>query len=232
MPVDELRHSLSEARAALEALDLRLRGRLTDDERPLVNHLHRCFHRFEEVVDAVLAYERAQEPARQDAVDLEDVLAVARALLAHRLPADGRLVISDLPVVRGDRTLLLALFRHLLENAVKFRSPDRPLEIHLDAYATDEDHWLLVIADNGIGIPIEDLDRVFHMFEQADPARTPGQGVGLAAAKRIADAHGGMIWAERNDLHGTRVNVTLPGVSVRTDPERRRPGHRNLRRLA
>lgn len=220
MPVHELRHSLSDARGAAEALGRRLEGRLDDTDQGLLTHVHATLRRLEEVVDAVLAYQQTFGEMRRQQVDLGMVVDVAMASQVDQVPEDGRIVVGDLPTVRGDHAMLLALFRHLLENAVKFSHPLRPLRARIDARRAAGPWWVVTVADNGVGIPEADLDRVFDMYEQGDPRRTRGQGVGLAAARRIVHAHDGTIWAEHTDPVGTSIMLTLPAADEQHEQHR------------
>ena len=208
MPIDELRHNLSEASAAVEALTRRLEGRLEPGEERLIEHVRATVRRFEEVMDALIAYERATEPMDPEPVDLNDVLATAVETHAHELQATDRVEIEELPTVHGDKALLMALFRPLVENAIKYRHPLRDLRISIRAERAGS-MWRVVVADNGVGIDPDKAGQLFEMFERRDPGRPAGQGLGLAAARRIAEAHGGSISAEPI-REGTEIHVVLP----------------------
>jgi two-component system phosphate regulon sensor histidine kinase PhoR len=69
------------------------------------------------------------------------------------------------------------------------------------------------VSDSGIGIPEADRPRVFERFYRVDKARSRelgGTGLGLAIVKHIVEGHGGLVWAEGNDPHGSRFVVRLP----------------------
>ena len=74
------------------------------------------------------------------------------------------------------------------------------------------------ITDTGVGIPPDELPRIFERFYKVDPARNPknaGTGLGLAIAKHIVDAHGGHIWAESVEGRGSTFYVALPALTLR-----------------
>jgi two-component system phosphate regulon sensor histidine kinase PhoR len=72
---------------------------------------------------------------------------------------------------------------------------------------------VLSVHDTGIGIPAEDLDRIFERFYKIDRARSGGgTGLGLAIAKHIVQAHGGQIWAESWEGKGSTFYFSLPIV--------------------
>lgn len=209
MPVEELRHTISDARGAAEALNRRLEGRLEAADERLVEHVRSTLRRLEEVVDATMAYERATGPLRRRSVDLGDIVRMAVELHAGELGADGRVDIGALPTVDGDHVQLLALFRPLIENAIKYAHPERPLRVRVHSRPEGPRRWLIVVEDNGVGILATDIERVFHMYERGEAGRSPGQGAGLAAAGRIAKAHGGRVWAEPR-TEGAAIVVDLP----------------------
>jgi two-component system phosphate regulon sensor histidine kinase PhoR len=69
------------------------------------------------------------------------------------------------------------------------------------------------VADSGVGVPPDDLDRIFERFFKTDRSRSGGgTGLGLAIAKHLVQAHGGRIWAESVGSHGTTFTFTLPIV--------------------
>ena len=97
--------------------------------------------------------------------------------------------------------------QNLVDNAVKY-APDEPVTIEVL-------EGRITVADRGAGIPDEDLDHVFDRFFRSPKARSrPGNGIGLAIVKQVADIHAGDVWAENAADGGARV-----GFSVTTDPQ-------------
>lgn len=119
--------------------------------------------------------------------------------------ADLRLQ-GQFPVVQVDEQRMTQVLLNLLDNACKYRSPDRPLIIEVIA---GED-GSLAIKDNGIGISQAYHERVFGLFEKLD-AQTEGNGIGLALVKRIVETHGGKVHIESTGQGtGTTFHLTLP----------------------
>jgi signal transduction histidine kinase len=118
---------------------------------------------------------------------------------------------AGLPSVRADPVLFRRVLDNLLENAEKYSpDPDRPLALRVSG---GEKGVLFEVADRGLGIPAEDLPRIFAPFFRGERSRsrgTGGVGLGLTLAKRIVDAHGGTIDVTSEVGRGTTVRVSLP----------------------
>jgi signal transduction histidine kinase len=114
-------------------------------------------------------------------------------------------------VVEGDGDDLKELFLILLDNAVKYTPPGGTVQV---IAATNETGLSVSVVDNGIGIPAEDISRVFDRFYRAANARARGgTGLGLAIARQIAQQHGGTVEVESEVGRGSRFTVTLPRIA-------------------
>ena len=128
----------------------------------------------------------------------------------------GVKVVCDtaLPVVTGDASELLRLMQNLLGNAIKYRSPERPPEIHVFAHDIDGE-WVVTVADNGIGIAAEYYERVFGIFQRLHAhGEYEGTGIGLAVCRKIVQHHGGRIWVESTPGEGSRFCFSLPKAGL------------------
>ena len=109
----------------------------------------------------------------------------------------------------ADAAQLAQLFQNLIGNAVKFRRDDVPPEIHVGAMR-QSNQWVLWVKDNGIGIPLDQYDRIFQVFERLHGQKKyPGTGIGLAICRKIVERHGGRIWVESRVGEGTTFYFTL-----------------------
>ncbi|MBN2429018.1 MAG: sensor histidine kinase KdpD [Deltaproteobacteria bacterium] len=113
---------------------------------------------------------------------------------------------SDLPLIPCDGLLIAQVLRNLLENAVKHTPPQTPLVL---SGSKGEKEVVISIADQGKGIPAEDVERIFEKFVRGKNTRG-GAGLGLAICKGIVAAHGGRIWAENQAEGGAVFSFTLP----------------------
>jgi len=113
--------------------------------------------------------------------------------------------------VYGDRHFLEQVLINLLDNAVKYTSEDGKVEILVTEKENKE--ILFLIKDDGIGIPKEELHRIFERFYRVDKGRSKdlgGTGLGLSIVKHIIQAHHGRIWAESQPGKGSSFYFTLP----------------------
>jgi chemotaxis family two-component system sensor kinase Cph1 len=134
---------------------------------------------------------------------------IGRTLADQIAAADAEIVYGELPAISGDFKLLAQVFQNLIGNALKFRMPERRPRIEISCRRERED-WHIVVADNGIGVPPEQLEQVFAPFRRLHAAEDfEGTGIGLALCRRIVAYHGGQIWAESAD-EGGRFHLRLP----------------------
>lgn len=163
-----------------------------------------------DTVDGVLQLARVQQTApRLEPVDSESVLNRALECLRREIDESAAEITHDqLPIVRGEETLFIQLFQNLLQNSIKYRRDLRP-RIHVSAELYDHE-WVYSVADDGVGIAPEDRERVFGMFERAQENSKAGAGIGLATCQRIVQHHGGRIWVDANEPHGTIFYFSIP----------------------
>ena len=111
-------------------------------------------------------------------------------------------------MLRGNRARLVEIWQNLLDNAVKYRHPEREPEIEIGVETTAEGP-VFFVADNGRGIDPRYQEKIFGLFNQLDPS-APGSGLGLALVKRIVELYKGRIWVESDGESGSRFRFTLP----------------------
>ena len=114
----------------------------------------------------------------------------------------------DIPSVLADRERIEQSLVNLLHNAIKFTPPGGRVGLSAEVHG---DKVAISVTDTGIGIPADDLPRIFERFYKADKARAGGgTGLGLAIAKHIVQSHGGDIWVESTEGKGSTFTFTLP----------------------
>jgi len=117
---------------------------------------------------------------------------------------------AGLPIIQGDRHRLDQLLTNVIGNAIKYTPQKGKITVH--CYC-DKDKIVINVEDNGIGIPEQDVERIFERFYRVDKARSRqlgGTGLGLAIAREIAQLHGGNISAKSKVGRGTQIFIELP----------------------
>ncbi|OGG46881.1 MAG: hypothetical protein A3F84_28385 [Candidatus Handelsmanbacteria bacterium RIFCSPLOWO2_12_FULL_64_10] len=144
----------------------------------------------------------------------EGMIDTAVSLLERRAQEKGLQVIrqvdGDLPLVMADeRRITQHVLVNLVKNAIKFTHEG---EVRVGARQEDG-HILFWVSDTGIGIPLEEQERIFEVFQQVDGSITrevEGTGLGLAIAKRFVEMHGGRIWVDSEEGKGSTFWFTIP----------------------
>lgn len=143
----------------------------------------------------------------QDVVDAAHVLPAYKGrevnLLIPKVP-------SPFPMITGDRDLLVLAVYNLVENALKFTCETDSVEIRVNE---DGRAILIEVADSGVGIPAEDVSKIFEELYRGSNARsTEGSGLGLALVYRIIALHGGQITvrSSQEEPRGTVFTIRLP----------------------
>jgi two-component system, OmpR family, sensor histidine kinase SenX3 len=163
----------------------------------------------------ILSRIQAAEPI-PDPIPVDLSIVVAEALDRCRMKASAHgieLAATTDPglVVMGDEDLLVNALRNLLENAVAY-SPEQT-RVVVSTKRVGSDSAEVSVADQGIGIPQRDLERIFERFYRVDPARsraTGGTGLGLAIVKHVTAAHGGEIKVWSKEGAGSTFTLCLP----------------------
>lgn len=185
---------------------------LEESGRDSLDAMLRASARLQRLIRAFLEYAKVNaDPCPPDRVELRSVLADVQAELEERLAAtDSTLVVEKLPAVRGDYLQLRQLFQNLVENALKFRSPQRPLRIKVRARPSSGGRSLLSVEDNGIGFDEKFLGRVFEPLQRLHTREQyKGSGMGLAICRKIAERHQGELTASSVPGVGSTFTVSL-----------------------
>ncbi len=223
----ELRTPLASIIGYSEFLEDGMGGPLTPEQQDYLQEIQHGAMRLQRLVDDLLDFARLEAGGyvldRQDA-DLRDAISEVARSLVPQASAKGIDLCLELPEtpleVRMDPRRIEQVLLNLVGNALKFTPAGGTVRI--GAHATD-DGARVVVADSGIGIPEEQLPRLFEKFYQVDPSTTRsygGTGLGLSIAKALVEAHGGAIGVESELSRGSRFWFTVP----RSDRGAKPPG--------
>lgn len=175
----------------------------------MVAAVERAARRMDAMIEQMVAYARGEgRPAlRETSLDrvFELALEDLGPLVAQK---QAEVTVAPLPRVCADADQLHSVALALLSNALKFSRPGLPPRVAVTSEQVPG-HWRVSVTDNGPGVPAERREAMFVLFSRADK-RIEGDGVGLAAARRVVEAHGGRIGMDGAPDGGTTVWFELP----------------------
>lgn len=206
----DLQEPLRMVASFTQLLQKRYGDQLDETGREYIEFAFEGAHRMQQLIRDLLSYSRlGRQDIDESAVDLAALMARVTQTLQLAIDDSGaRVDCGDLPVVRGDAGHLHRLLQNLVGNAIKYRGSEVP---RIAVYAETRDgETVFCVRDNGIGIDIEQSDRVFEIFQRLHSRGDyPGTGIGLSVCKRIVERHGGRIWFEPAPDGGTVFCFTL-----------------------
>jgi signal transduction histidine kinase/CheY-like chemotaxis protein len=211
----ELRNPLTYIRGYLELMSDGAFGELTEQQLGTLEIVLERTDAVTEMVDDILTFQRVGRGGLQLApMNLTDAACEAlRGAEGAALQAGIEIkaeIPAELPTIMGEYEGLVRVFDNLLSNAIKFSSEGAKVVLRL----WREGHWLEAeVADTGIGISEEHLERIFERFYQVDGSskrRYPGTGLGLSIVKQIVEAHGGKVKVESRLGQGSKFSFSLP----------------------
>ena len=182
------------------------------------------------LVGALLSLAQSSDATLQrEAVDTEVLaLEVIETLRQTRALGMFQIVVTPMPRIHADASLLRQVFVNLIGNALKFAGGTPHPRIEIGA-AEREGVVVFHVRDNGVGFDAAEGRLLFKPFKRLHGARFEGFGVGLSIVKRIVDRHGGDVWSEATAGGGATFLFTLaPGAAAAPrdpDPDGGRPGH-------
>jgi signal transduction histidine kinase len=220
----EIMHATRELNAELDALEVpeggkkKIRALLEDDLHTSLRFIQNAVTRAAGIIDAMLRLSRAGRVEYQPV--MVDVNAMTQrivdAMSGSIRDKGARVEIeSGMPQTWGDPTAIEQVFGNLVGNAVNYLDPARPGRIEIGCLSGNgagagEGLNTYYVRDNGLGIPETHMGKMFTAFQRLHGNVAQGEGIGLALVKRVVERHGGRIWAESAEGHGTSFFVALP----------------------
>jgi PAS domain S-box-containing protein len=162
-----------------------------------------------DILDRVRSLYRRETPQRE-LVDVNDSIR-EMILLLHEVASQQAISIDTnlhpaLPAITGDRVQMQQVLMNLMLNGIEAMK-DTGGELTVTSNKTEDGQILLSVRDSGIGLPVENAERIFDTFFTT---KVQGTGMGLSICRRIIESHGGRLWASANSGRGATFQFTIP----------------------
>lgn len=227
----DLRAPLRHVAGFSDKLSRHLGDQADDKSRHYLDVISSSARRMAALIDDLLVYSRLGRAAmRQQAVDMQSLVADTRAMLDSNLQAEAEnsghahqveWSIAPLPIVVGDENMIRQVWLNLLGNAVKYSGNREPAKIRVDYQQQPDGGHQFTVSDNGAGFDMAYAGKLFGVFQRLHKASDyPGTGIGLASVRRVLTRHGGRIWAEAEPDVGAAFHFYLPPA---TDADKQGP---------
>jgi PAS domain S-box-containing protein len=149
---------------------------------------------------------------QRELVDVNDIVREMVVLLRGEITRYNIFVATDLeselPPATGDRVQLQQVLMNLMMNSIDaMKDVDRRRELDIRSQRGEDDQVVVSVSDTGVGLPQEQVDRIFNAFFTT---KSHGTGMGLSISRSIVESHGGRLWASDNSPRGARFCFTLP----------------------
>lgn len=224
--ISNISHELRTPLASLRVIIETLQDGAYDDPETAVHFLDRAAGEIDvltQMVEELLELSRiesGQVPLRLKATAVADLLLQPLDRLRPQAERAQIELILDLPaalpLVLADPDRIYQVVSNLLYNAIKFTPEGGKITLQA-SYEQAEDEVVVAVHDTGVGIPQEDLGRIFERFYKSDRARTRsrgGTGLGLAISRHIVQAHNGRIWVKSKEHKGSSFYFSLPPATL------------------
>lgn len=211
----EFRTPLTVIDGAAQSLDIsKLGGEPVVKQR--TERIRRAVQRLTMLIENILLADRLQLENRMLRLEVFDMAALARGLCeSFHFPGASRLSIDvrePLPKVRGDRALLEIALQNLMQNALKYSPPERPVHVVLRQTG---DIVQVDVIDRGPGVAMADKARIFEKYFRAETASAvAGTGLGLHLSREIAMRHGGDVILHETGTSGSTFRLALPAAPL------------------
>jgi two-component system, OmpR family, phosphate regulon sensor histidine kinase PhoR len=191
-------------------------GELTELQRDFLLTVRDQTAQLERMIVDLLEYSRLESGQIKLNPEPLDLSVLAETVTEQLRPVADEAVVSllcsidEVLPVEGDRMRLEQVFNNLIANAIKFSPSGGRVTVMGEAGPGSVE---IVVRDTGIGVPLEEQERIFERFYQVDASqarRYGGTGLGLAICRHIIDRHGGRIWVESKESEGSAFHFVLP----------------------
>ncbi len=212
--LQELLDLLSAPNASPEALQRALNAKSLEIKEAL-SHIRSSARKMDALLKGLLKLSRNGRAALNiRPLDMTKLTADLLRTLDYQVKAAGaQIQIFPLPPCKGDETQLAQVFTNLIDNALKYRHPQRPALIAIRG-SVENGRAIYCVEDNGIGIAKNHQEKIFELFHRLDPSKTEGEGLGLTIVRQALSRLDGEIRVESTPGEGSRFYISLPATGL------------------
>lgn len=208
----DLRAPLRAIKSFLQLIEMKREGSVDDKEKKYFEFVYTNVDTMNQLIVDLLDYAKSDSKIdEKESIDLNAFLEqIFHNLVEHHHSLDSNLVIKLMPTIYYSKLALHMIFYNLIDNALKYRSQDRALEVKI-SYKSDLFHYYFEVEDNGIGIASEYYETIFKPFKRLHTkSEYAGSGLGLATVKKIIQKLGGAITVKSVLGKGTTFFIRIP----------------------
>jgi PAS domain S-box-containing protein len=197
---------------------------VSEKGKNVLKKIEKSIARMDMLIEDILILTKIHSGTREkEEVDLFQLCTQLKVELEEKIKSSkAKLIIEHLPVVMGTNSMLMILFRNLVENALKFQKPEQTPVITIKGEEVEANDFVLLngpnkkysvvhVSDNGIGFEPRDAKKIFQVFQRLHTQEEfEGTGMGLAICKKIMEIHGGFITATSAVGKGSTFSCYFP----------------------
>lgn len=217
----ELENSVEEVRAYMEGQEAsaddpvasQARLAATEDLPEAITFIRAATRKMDGLINAILKISReGRRQLKPEPVELAAVVETSANAVHHQVADGDGTIETDIRVGQliTDRLSLEQILGNMLDNAVKYREPERPLRVEIRARHVPGNRVVIEVEDNGRGIADSDHERVFELFRRSGSQNNPGEGIGLAHVRTMVRSLGGDVTLTSQLGEGTTFIINLP----------------------
>jgi len=216
----ELRTPLTAIKSAVQLILKGKTGEINENQRRFLSMAERNINRLANILNNLLDFSRIESGKIGIKFEELDIRSSIEFILSSLKPqADGKSIHlkmeiqEDLPPVYADREKVEQILTNLIGNAIKFTPEGGEISVSAKPFGEDGDMVAVSVKDSGIGIPEDQLRKIFDKFFRVEDSlrgSITGTGLGLAITKGLVEAHHGGIWVESEVGEGSAFTFTLP----------------------
>lgn len=215
----ELRTPLAAIKNVVQLMLQGKTGEINENQKKFLSMAERNINRLASILNSLLDLSRIESGKIGLKFEELDLRGSIEFILSSLKPqADGKSIQlkmeiqGELPYVYGDREKVEQILTNLLGNALKFTPEGGEISVSAKLFEEEENMVAVSVRDSGIGIPEDQLDKIFEKFHQVEDSlrrSITGTGLGLAITKGLVEAHHGKIWAKSESGKGSTFTFTL-----------------------